>query len=124
LEAVGVAGDTLREFFALCESAHSMVSVDTGPAHAAAALGLPLVVLYGAHSPQHWLPRSRTRSPVLGVRGPPPATRVDQVPVSAVFEAWCSLIPQIRPAVAQSATPQRLRPAVTRVLTSKSGSRD
>jgi ADP-heptose:LPS heptosyltransferase len=124
LDAVGVAGDTLRELFALCEAAHSMVSVDTGPAHAAAALGLPLVVLYGVHSPQHWLPRSRSRSPVLGVRGPPPATRVDQVPVSAVFEAWCSLIPQIRPAAAHGAAPQRLRPAVARVLASKSGSRD
>ncbi|HTC14814.1 MAG TPA: glycosyltransferase family 9 protein [Steroidobacteraceae bacterium] len=123
LDAVGVAGDTLREFFALCEAAHSMVSVDTGPAHAAAALGLPLVVLYGAHSPQHWLPRSPSRSPVLGVRGPPPATRVDQVPVSAVFDAWCSLIPQTRSANERSPAPQRLR-AVGRAIASQSGVRD
>lgn len=124
LDAVGVAGDTLREFFALCEAAHSMVSVDTGPAHAAAALGLPLVVLYGAHSPQHWLPRSRSGSPVLGVRGPPPATRVDQVPVTAVFEAWCSLNVQARPLAERATGRPRLRPAIGRPLASNSGSRD
>ncbi len=42
---------SLRELFALAEAAHSMISVDTGPAHAAAALSVPLVVLYGAESP-------------------------------------------------------------------------
>jgi len=92
LEAVAVVGHGLRDFFALCDAAHSMISVDTGPAHAAAALSLPLVVLHGIHSPLHWAPRSPSGDPVLGVRGAPPATRVDQIPVDAVFDAWCSLI--------------------------------
>jgi len=34
--------------FALCARAHSMISIDTGTAHAAAALGTPLVVLFGS----------------------------------------------------------------------------
>jgi len=74
--------------FALYESAQSMVSVDTGPAHAAAALSLPLVVLYGAENPAYWLPRSPSGSKVIGVGGPPVATRADQVSVDTVFEAW------------------------------------
>jgi len=90
--AVAIAGQELREFFALCEVAHSMVSVDTGPAHAAAAFGLPLVILYGVHSPLHWLPRSPSGSPLLGVGGPPAYSRVDQISLDTVFDAWCSLL--------------------------------
>src|SRR6266436_6700149 len=81
----------LPRLLALCARAHSMISVDTGPAHAAAALGLPLVVLFGAHSQQQWLPRSPTGSPVSGVGGPPQSNRLDQISVEAVFAAWCAL---------------------------------
>ena len=88
LKDVAVVGTTLRELFALYESAQSMVSVDTGPAHAAAALSLPLVVLYGAENPAYWLPRSPAGSAVIGVGGPPIATRADQISVATVFEAW------------------------------------
>jgi ADP-heptose:LPS heptosyltransferase len=88
LADVAVVGTTLRELFALYESAQSMVSVDTGPAHAAAALSLPLVVLYGAENPAYWLPRSPSGSRVIGVGGPPVATRADQVSVATVFDAW------------------------------------
>src|SRR5437762_2656607 len=91
LASVVVASTGLRQLFALCESAHSMISVDTGPAHAAAALSLPLVVLYGAQSPSYYLPRSPSGSAVVGVGGPPFSTRVDQLCVEAVFEAWRSL---------------------------------
>ena len=91
LASVVVASTGLRQLFALCESAHSMISVDTGPAHAAAALSLPLVVLYGAQSPRYYLPRSPCGSAVVGIGGPPLSTRVDQLSVDAVFEAWRSL---------------------------------
>jgi heptosyltransferase-2/heptosyltransferase-3 len=93
---VVVAGIGLRELFALCDTAHSMISVDTGPAHAAAALSLPLVVLYGAETPRYWLPRTPSGSPVVAVGGPPLATRADQVPVEAVFEAWCGVESQLQ----------------------------
>jgi ADP-heptose:LPS heptosyltransferase len=88
LDSVVVVGVGLRRLFSLCEAAHSMISVDTGPAHAAAALGLPLVVMYGAEAQRYWLPRSLSGSPVVGVGGPPESVRADQIPVDAVFDAW------------------------------------
>jgi heptosyltransferase-2/heptosyltransferase-3 len=88
LASVATVGTTLRQLYALCEAAGSMVSVDTGPAHAAAALSVPLVVIYGAESPLYWLPRSPSGSPIVGVGGPPASHRVDQVSVDAVFGAW------------------------------------
>jgi heptosyltransferase-2/heptosyltransferase-3 len=91
LPSVTVVGTTLRQLYALCEAASSMVSVDSGPAHAAAALSVPLVVLYGAESPLYWLPRSPSRSPVIGVGGPPASHRADQVSVDALFGAWCTI---------------------------------
>jgi heptosyltransferase-2/heptosyltransferase-3 len=94
LDSVVVVGVGLRRLFALCEAAHSMISVDTGPAHAAAALGLPLVVMFGAGAQRFWLPRSPSGSPVVGVGGPPESMRVDQIPVDAVFAAWCKAVEQ------------------------------
>ena len=88
LGSVASAGTTLRQLYALCEAASSVVSVDSGPGHAAAALSVPLVVLYGAESPLYWLPRSPAGSPVVGVGGPPASRRADQVSVDAVFSAW------------------------------------
>src|SRR6202043_2102384 len=92
LPAVAAAELPLPRLLALCARSHSMISVDTGPAHAAAALGLPLVVLFGAHSQQQWLPRSPTGSQVSGVGGPPQSNRLDQISVEAVFAAWCALV--------------------------------
>jgi heptosyltransferase-2/heptosyltransferase-3 len=94
LDAVVVSGQGLRPLFALCESAHSMVSVDTGPAHVAAALSLPLAVLYGAESPRYWLPRTPSGSAVVGVGGPPDSNRAEQVSVDALFSAWLAVIQQ------------------------------
>jgi len=81
----------LPRLLALCTRAHSMISVDSGPAHAAAALGLPLVVMFGAHSQQQWLPRSPSGSQVSGVGGPPHSRRLDEISVETVFAAWSSL---------------------------------
>jgi len=88
LPCVIPAGTDLRPLFALCEIAHSMISVDSGPAHAAAALGLPLVVLYGIQSSRVWLPRSSNGSPVVPVGGLPEFERVDQISAATVLEAW------------------------------------
>jgi heptosyltransferase-2/heptosyltransferase-3 len=91
LASVATAGTTLRQLYGLCEVASSMVSVDSGPGHAAAALSVPLAVLYGAESPLYWLPRSPSGSPVVGVGGPPASRRADQVAVDALLGAWCSV---------------------------------
>jgi len=88
--------------FALCARAHSMISIDTGTAHAAAALGLPLVVLFGATPPAQVKPRSANGSPVIGVGEAPHLGRVDRISVEAVFEAWSSL-PAVRAADATTA---------------------
>jgi ADP-heptose:LPS heptosyltransferase len=106
LAAVTPAQLPLPRLLALCERAHSMVSVDTGPAHAAAALSLPLVVLFGAHSQGEWLPRSPSGSQVLGVGGPPYSERLEQISVDTVFAAWCALNGRLRapPAGAGAAT--------------------
>jgi heptosyltransferase-2/heptosyltransferase-3 len=100
LPAVAAAELPLPRLLALCTRAHSMISVDTGPAHAAAALGLPLVVMFGAHSQEQWLPRSASGSQVLGVGGPPHSRRLDEISVGTVFAAWCAL-----EAVASTAVP-------------------
>ncbi|MDB6091444.1 MAG: hypothetical protein JWN85_4228, partial [Gammaproteobacteria bacterium] len=92
LPSVFTAELPLERLLALCQVAHSMISVDTGPAHAAAALGLPLVVLFGGHSKAEWLPRSSSGSAVLGIGGPPASTRLDQISVATVFEAWRALL--------------------------------
>jgi ADP-heptose:LPS heptosyltransferase len=91
LPGVATVATTLRQLYALCDGASSMVSVDSGPGHAAAALSVPLVVLYGAESPLYWLPRGPSGSPVVGVGGPPTSRRADQVSVEVVFRAWCAV---------------------------------
>jgi heptosyltransferase-2/heptosyltransferase-3 len=94
---VAVASLPLRPTFALCAVAHSMISVDTGPAHAAAAVGLPLVVLFGVQPPAIWTPRSSTGAPVVALGGPPVARRVDEIPVEAVLRAWSQLLERRAP---------------------------
>ena len=70
----------VRRLVALCERAHSCVSLDTGPAHVAAAVGCPLVVLFGHADP-------RRNRPI----GPGPKRLVTAWPESlwpATREAW------------------------------------
>jgi ADP-heptose:LPS heptosyltransferase len=102
---VAIGDLPLRQLMALCESAHSMISIDTGPAHAAAAFGLPLVVMFGAESPAHWLPRSPSGSAVIGVGGRPESTRVDQISVDKVFAAWKELLATLTAPARSSANP-------------------
>jgi ADP-heptose:LPS heptosyltransferase len=80
----------VTRLLALLEQAHSLVSVDTGPAHAAAALGCPLVVMFGAASPAKWRPIGPGAITVLGgERGE--ASRVRDIPASDVIAAWSAL---------------------------------
>ncbi len=64
-----VAADLpMRRLLALLSIAHSCISVDTGPAHAAAALNCPLVVLFGKANPNRFRPISQ-HSPVTVITG-------------------------------------------------------
>lgn len=86
----------IRRLLALLERAHSMVSVDTGPAHLAAAVGCPLAILYGSYSPARWDRRSPFGKPVVNLGGPPQYVRVSDIPSDQVIAAWRKL--QIREA--------------------------
>jgi len=88
---VDAAALPLGRLKALLEIAHSMVSVDTGPAHLAAAMGCPLVVLMGARSPHLWAPRSASGSAVVVLGGLPAIRRVDQLDTAQVVAAWRTL---------------------------------
>lgn len=81
----------LRRLLALCERAAAMLSVDTGPAHAAAAFGCPLIVLYGAQPPSLWKPRSPTGSAVVALGGLPDRDAVACIPLQEVLDAWRAL---------------------------------
>lgn len=83
-----LAGDLpIPRLLALLEVAHSMVSVDTGPAHAAAALGCPLVVLFGNASPAMWRPVGPGLVECLGgEKGEQSQAR--DVPAETVIDAW------------------------------------
>lgn len=90
---VHVAGDDLplRRFMALCERAAAMISVDSGRAQVAAALGCPLIVLYGDRPPLLWRPRSVSGSSVMVLGGPPARNRIDEITLDEVLAAWQGL---------------------------------
>ena len=82
-----------------------MISVNTGPAHLAAAVSLPVVVLFGAQRQSEWLPRSPSGSAVIGLGGLPETSRADALSVERVFAAWCALPPRAAALAASPAAP-------------------
>jgi heptosyltransferase III len=87
---------SLPRLVALTARAHSMVSVDTGPAHVAAAMDCPLVVLYGQFGWGRWKARAAHADVVaLGPREPTAGARVADLSVDAVLSAWRSLAPRV-----------------------------
>lgn len=83
------AGDLpIRRLLGVLERAHSMVSVDSGPAHLAAALGCPLVTLFGHYSPRRWGHRSAFGKPAIDLGGAPQTQTVSEVDAQTVIDAW------------------------------------
>lgn len=83
----------LRRLLALLSIAHSCISVDTGPAHAAAALNCPLVVLFGKASPNRFRPVS-ANSPVEILVGRTDANStpdIGRITPSQVLTSWGKL---------------------------------
>jgi heptosyltransferase-2/heptosyltransferase-3 len=103
LEVWNVAGELpLPRLLALLRVAHSCVSLDSGPAHAAAAVGCPVVVLLGRADPRRNAPRAGAAAVELVAAWPParwPATRADweaghrieEIAVEDVVAAWEAL---------------------------------
>lgn len=98
---------SLPRLAVLARHAHSMVSVDTGPAHLAAAMDCPLVVLYGSAGSASWRPRA-PRAPVvtLGPEAPTRDARIDQLAPDTVLQAWQERILPV--ALAHRASPTAL----------------
>lgn len=85
----------LRRLLALLSLAHSCISVDTGPAHAAAALDCPLAVLFGKANPARFRPRSAA-SPVAILQGfaaddETSSPDISHIEPERVLEAWRAL---------------------------------
>ena len=88
--ALNVAGDLpIPRLLALLEHADAMVTVDTGPAHAAAAVGLPQVVLFGAADPARYRPWGAPGAALRCVCAVPPGPleALTAAEVSAAFGA-------------------------------------
>ena len=81
----------IRRLLPLVQRAHSMVSIDTGPAHAAAALGCPLVVLFGAMGSARWRPRSKGPQVIALESDRGEASKVMDITPEQVISAWRSL---------------------------------
>lgn len=97
-DVVIAAGELpVPRLLALLEHAHSMISVNTGPAHAAVAMGCPLVVMFG-RVPARTLPMYAPRDTVAPVRLLLPDAgaaggRVAGIPPERVLAAWHRLLP-------------------------------
>ncbi len=91
---VNLAGRTsLTELIALMDSARLVISNDTGPGHIAAALGKPLVMLFGHSNPKRLAPYKRSDSVVaidpdsrgLAVTSSEPKHDITHITVDEVF---------------------------------------
>ena len=89
---INLAGELpISRLLPLLQNAHSMISIDTGPAHAAAALNCPLVVLFGAMGSTRWRPRS-PGSPVVALESDGgESSKVMDISADQVINAWLSL---------------------------------
>ena len=81
----------VRRLLGVLPLAHSMVAVDSGPAHLAAAMGCPLVTLYGHYSPRRWGRRSPCGKPVIALGGAPQTKAVADLSATSVIAAWRQL---------------------------------
>lgn len=86
---------SLPRLVGMAALAHSMISVDTGPAHVAAAMDCPLVVLFGRFGWRRWKPRAPVADVrALGPEAPSEAARVLDITVDEVLAAWRALAPR------------------------------
>jgi len=72
------AGAPLSEVKSLMAGASLFVGNDSGPAHMAAAFGVPVVVIFGGSDPVVWAPW-KTASETIIARGPIESVSVDEV---------------------------------------------
>jgi len=82
----------IPRLLALLARATALITVDSGPAHAAAAVGCPQVVLFGSASPSYYRPWGTSGAAVAvlvgQVNGEP---NIRGISAEAVIEAWSGL---------------------------------
>lgn len=106
--AVNVAGDVpVSRLIALCARAQAMISVDTGPAHVAAAVGCPLVVLFGSQDPNFYAPRSASSAVEIVIGSGSSDRPLLDVTPDAVLAAWELLPPRVSGAESAAPLPAR-----------------
>lgn len=90
-DAQDAAGDLpVERLLPLLERARSLIAVDTGPAHAAAALGCPTVALFGHIDPWLYRPGGATTPAVTltgTVEGQPNILGIEPAQVVAAWRA-------------------------------------
>lgn len=92
---VAARAPTVMRLAALAARAHSMISVDTGPAHVAGAMDCPLVVLYASAGWGRWKPRAPSADVfALGPEAPTPTARLLDIDPDATLAAWSRLRPR------------------------------
>ena len=73
-----IAGAPLKQTMSLISGASLFIGNDSGPAHIAAAYGVPQVVIFGNSDPVTWKPW-RTRAEIVEAQGPIAEVSADQV---------------------------------------------
>jgi len=98
IDGVHNAADDLPipRLIALLARGEALITVDSGPAHAAAAVGCPLIVLFGRASPALYRPWGSAGAPVTVLTG----TVEDQpsmlgISSASVLGAWAALAPRL-----------------------------
>lgn len=92
----------IRTLLPLLERAHSMISVDTGPAHAAAALGCPTVSLFGTANSALFRPGGATTRAVALTGVVDGVQNIFGITAESVIAAWFDLITQAERQAAHS----------------------
>lgn len=90
---VSAAGELpIPRLLALQARAHSMISVDTGPAHSAAMMGCPVTVLFAKRWAYYYAPRSNG-SPVAALEPDIGAgTGLHSITPGRAFDAWAGTL--------------------------------
>jgi heptosyltransferase-2/heptosyltransferase-3 len=82
----------VRTLLPLLERAHSMISIDTGPAHAAAALGCPTVAVFGTQNATLFRPGGATTRAVVVTGSVNGVQNILGITAESVIGAWFDLI--------------------------------
>jgi ADP-heptose:LPS heptosyltransferase len=94
-----VAGASLEEIKSLLAAASLFIGNDSGPAHMAAAFGLPVVVFFGTSDPEIWRPwktESRVLTSPNGIHDIPVTDAIEAVETLSVLQQATHLLPPPR----------------------------